>query len=166
MTISQEQIQAIRDCLNNETAFHKVLGILNIPVEVPVVTEVPTQTVLIVDDEETVGSFMQVILQQQGYQTLVIQNGLECLNLLQRFKPDLILMDIGMPQMDGGELFEKVRRLPNGREVPVIFVTGLILQQEAEELNKTREDRKHYLGKPFTPRKLVETVQAMLANPD
>ena len=166
MTLSPEQIRAIRDCLRDENTFVKILSILSGAVEPSEPVAQERKSIIIVDDEETVGSFIQVILEQQGYETLAVQNGHECLRLLKTRQPHLILMDIGMPNMDGGELFAQVRQLPNGKDIPVIFVTGLILQSEADELNKAREDRKHYLGKPFTPRRLVETVHAMIANPD
>ena len=121
---------------------------------------------MVVDDEETVSSFVRLVLEQQGYETLTTTSGQSCLDLLKINRPDLILMDISMPDMDGGELFARVRFLPNCRKVPVIFITGLITQEEEADFNKVHEDRKHYLGKPFTPSKLMLVVKAMLDHPD
>ena len=132
MTLSPDQIRAIRDCLKDENTFIRILSILSGSVDPVPPPEVKRKSIVIVDDEETVGSFIQVILEQQGFETASVQTGQECLRLLKTRQPDLILMDIGMPHMDGGELFAQVRQLPNGTQIPVIFVTGLILQAEAD----------------------------------
>lgn len=163
MKLTPDQSKVIRECSKDEASFNKILQVLRVD---PVRSGNGGKLVMVVDDEETVSSFIRLVLEQQGYETLTVTSGQSCLQLLKIKNPDLILMDISMPDMDGGELFSRVRNLGNCRKVPVIFITGLISQEEEAEFNKVREDRKHYLGKPFTPGKLLSLVKAMLTNPD
>jgi CheY-like chemotaxis protein len=159
MKLTPEQSKVIRECSKNEEAYHKILAVMK--AEMGRVFAAG-KLVIVVDDEETVSSFVRLVLEQQGFETLTTTNGLACLSLLQVKNPDLILMDISMPDMDGGELFSRVRELPNGRKVPIIFITGLISPDEEAEFNRVQEDNKHYLGKPFTPQKLIAVVNQML----
>ena len=163
MKLTPDQFKIIRECSKDETAFNKILNVIRAD---PLRGENDGKLVMVVDDEETVSSFVRLVLEQQGFQTLTTTSGKACLDLLKAKAPDLILMDISMPDMDGGELFSRVRTVPNGRNVPVIFITGLISPDEEQEFNKVREDRKRYMGKPFTPTKLLTVVRDMIANPE
>jgi CheY-like chemotaxis protein len=159
MKLTPEQTKIIRECSKDEASFNKIINLLRADAAR---AANDGKLVMIVDDEETVSSFVRLVLEQQGYQTMTTTCGLACLDMLKQKTPDLLLTDISMPDMDGGELFSRVRATPNGKDVPVVFITGLISPEEEAEFNKVKEDRKHYLGKPFTPQKLLATVKLML----
>jgi CheY-like chemotaxis protein len=163
MKLTSEQLKVIHESSKDEAAYHKILQVLKAETER---AANDSKLIMVVDDEETVSAFVRLVLEQHGYQTVTTTSGISCLELLKNHTPDLILMDISMPDMDGGELFSRVRQTENGGKIPVIFITGLISQEEESEFNKVREDRKHYLGKPFTPNKLLIVVKNMLTHPD
>jgi putative two-component system response regulator len=84
----------------------------------------PDSTVLIADDVPKNVQILGQILEKEGYDVAVAQNGREVLEVLQRISPDLILLDIMMPEMDGLETSEKLRQQENTRNIPIIFITA------------------------------------------
>jgi len=171
MNLTPEQLQALKECLPDKDIYRQVLAILGVTEgEVPEETPVQVSTkplsngkfVLVVDDEPTVSSFIQIVLEHQGFEVKVAPNGAQCLAALMERVPDLIIIDIGLPDMDGGDLCQRVRQTPNGPQIPVIFVSGLLLQMEADDLNREQKDKTYYVGKPFTAYKLIESVSRFL----
>lgn len=81
--------------------------------------------ILIIEDERSLYEILKTRLQQAGYQPLVAHNGLSGLKLALEKKPDLILLDIIMPRMDGVTMLRKLRSEPAGKKIPVIILTNL-----------------------------------------
>jgi CheY-like chemotaxis protein len=82
------------------------------------------RTILIIDDQPFFINMQQTVLKQQGYQVLSSTSGPEGLKLAKKHKPDLILLDIEMPGMDGFAVCEQLRKDQELREIPVIILTG------------------------------------------
>ncbi|MGD8259140.1 MAG: response regulator, partial [Desulfobacterales bacterium] len=80
--------------------------------------------ILIVDDEPSIVVPIQFLMEQQGYDVIVAQNGEEALDVIFKYKPDLILLDIMLPGIDGYEVCEIVRLNPEFRHVKIIFLTA------------------------------------------
>ena len=113
--------------------------------------------ILVVDDEPRMIKFVQYNLELDGFQVISASNGLEAIEKAKMELPDLVIMDVMMPQMDG---FEALRLIREVSDVPVIMLTV-----------KDEEDDKHlafsagaddYLTKPFSPRELGDRVKAVL----
>lgn len=81
-------------------------------------------TVLIVDDNQVNISLLEKILQKSGYDTLSAVSGKEALEIICAYKPDLVLLDVIMPEMDGFEVCEKLKSSPDTDDIPVIFITA------------------------------------------
>ena len=81
--------------------------------------------VLLVDDEERALKLYEALLSSQGVTTIRARNGLEALRYFHRLKPDLIVLDVMMPEMDGFEVCRRIRELPEGSNVPVLIVSAL-----------------------------------------
>jgi chemosensory pili system protein ChpA (sensor histidine kinase/response regulator) len=114
----------------------------------------------VVDDSITVRKVVQRLLGRCGMQVSVAKDGLEAMMLLREVRPDIALIDVEMPRMDGLELVAWMRNQPHLRAVPVIMITSRVGEkhrQRAEALGVT-----HYIGKPFQEQVLLETIHTLL----
>ncbi|MBX6422879.1 sigma-54 dependent transcriptional regulator [Thermosulfurimonas sp. F29] len=115
--------------------------------------------ILIVDDDQSFQRFLQLFLEKEGYRVLIAGDGTEALKILEREEPDLILLDLRMPEMGGLEFLERLRR--EGRETPVIVITAYASLDSA--VRAKREGAYDYLPKPFRledlRRKLKEALR-------
>jgi two-component system, OmpR family, KDP operon response regulator KdpE len=115
------------------------------------------KTVLVVDDESRMVEFIAMNLELEGFRVVRAANGSEALEKASKEHPDLILLDIMMPEMDG---FETLQGLRETSSVPVIFLTA-----KSEEVDRIRGldlGADDYITKPFSPRELVSRIRAVL----
>jgi chemosensory pili system protein ChpA (sensor histidine kinase/response regulator) len=125
----------------------------------PVDTDV--KTVLIVDDSVTVRKVTSRLMERQGWVVVTAKDGLDAVEQLQDFYPDIVLLDIEMPKMDGFEVLRTVRRDERLKDLPIIMITsrtGEKHKQQALELGVNS-----YLGKPFQEAGLMSTIEEVLA---
>jgi len=117
--------------------------------------------VLIVDDVPQNRAMLVDLLQATGFVVASASNGLECLVLLDSFKPDLIVMDVMMPVIDGNETTRRIRRMPAWGEIPIIAVTASV---SPEDEQKSREAGANaFLGKPVNLANLLDTIGTLLS---
>jgi two-component system, OmpR family, KDP operon response regulator KdpE len=117
----------------------------------------PQPRVLAVDDEPRMLDFLRVSLHQQGLQVHEAQTGEEALERVRADRPDLVLLDVGLPDMDGFETLQQVRALSN---VPVIMVT--VRADEADRIRGLTLGADDYVTKPFSPGELAARIKAVL----
>lgn len=117
-------------------------------------------TVLIVDDEEAVLAMLQGILQAEGYRTLIATNGDEALQRAAINSPDLILMDVGMPGMNGFEATQALKASANTRLIPIILVTGY--DDRTSRLKGLYAGAEEFLSKPVDRVELIARVRNLL----
>jgi len=116
---------------------------------------------LVVDDVPQNRAMMLNLLQDAGFVVAAAANGLECLVLLDSFKPDLILMDVMMPVMDGNETTRRIRRMPGWAGIPVIAVTA---SASAEDERQSRDAGANaFLAKPIDHDLLLRTIGSLLS---
>jgi DNA-binding response OmpR family regulator len=113
--------------------------------------------ILVVDDEPKLSNLVQGYLEQDGYQVVVANNGREALFVARENKPDLIVLDLMMPEMDGWEFFRLHRQ---ERNTPIIMLTARI--DDVDKIASLEMGADDYLTKPFSPRELVARVRAVL----
>ncbi len=119
-----------------------------------------TPTVLIVDDNPNNIKIIALILRSLGYNLVVATNGQQAIEMVDRTKPDIILLDIMMPEMDGYEACKIIKTKPECENVPVIFITAL---NESENLVKAFEvGGVDYITKPFNKDELISRVKTHL----
>ncbi len=116
-------------------------------------------TVLVVDDEPTIVEVVGRYIERAGYETLEAADGLEALRLAERHRPDLIVLDVMLPGVDGIEVMQRLHELP-GRPVPVILLTAR--GEESDRLVGLRRGADDYVVKPFSPAELVARVGAVM----
>src|SRR3990172_5424061 len=116
-----------------------------------------SKTVMVVDDEERLVSLVQTYLAQEGFHVVTARNGRDALFLARQEKPDLIVLDLMMPEMDG---FEFLRLHRKERETPVILLTARV--EDSDKVAGLELGADDYVTKPFSPRELVARVRAVL----
>ena len=114
-------------------------------------------TVLVVEDEPGIREMVSLALEPAGYHVRVAEDGQEGLKLFFSCQPELVLLDIMMPKMDGWKLLERIREVS---DVPVIVLTAL--GQESNRVRGLRSGADDYLVKPFSLRELVARVETVL----
>ena len=118
-------------------------------------------TVMIVDDVDANVLLLKLLLTKAGYKTTTAYNGKDALNLVSRTSPDLILLDIMMPVMDGHEVAEKMKGMPDKRDIPIIFLTAL---NSPEDIVKGfKNGAADYISKPFNKEELLIRVNHQLS---
>jgi len=128
------------------------------------VTELSTSTVptvMVVDDSLTVRRVTQRLLERQGYTVLLAKDGVDALRQLQDVKPDIMLVDIEMPRMDGYDLTRNIRGNKKTAEIPIIMITS----RTAEKHRSTAFELgvNEYLGKPYQEDELLKFIKQYLA---
>jgi two-component system KDP operon response regulator KdpE len=114
-------------------------------------------TILIVDDEPRIRDFVRMNLELEHYLVEEASNGIEALEKLRDALPDLIVLDVSMPEMDG---FETLRRIREVSTVPVIMLT--VRQSETDKIHGLDLGADDYLAKPFSPPELLSRIRALL----
>jgi CheY-like chemotaxis protein len=118
-------------------------------------------TILLVEDEESMVILIKYNLEQAGYIFASVKNGKRALEFCKKEKPDLIISDISMPEMDGYELREALIADENLRDIPFIFLTAKT--QSDDKFRGIKLGVNHFLIKPFEPELLLLTVSNILS---
>jgi DNA-binding response OmpR family regulator len=113
--------------------------------------------ILVVDDEERIRSLLKAYLTQEGFRVATAANGREALSVAARERPDLIILDIMMPEMDG---YEFMRLYTKEQSTPIIMVTARI--EETDKVVGLELGADDYITKPFSPRELTARVRTVL----
>ena len=121
------------------------------------------QKILIVDDEPNIVIPLQFLMEQNGYLTLVAQSGEEALESISKEKPDLVLLDIMLPGVDGFEVCEIVRLNPEWRKIRIIFLTAKGRDVDIAKGMVLGADE--YITKPFSNQQIINAVTKLLEEP-
>ncbi len=117
-------------------------------------------TVLIADDEEDVLDLVELHLKREGLEVVRAANGLEAVRLAKDARPDLVVLDIMMPGMDGVAVLKRLRQKDSTRHLPVIMLTAR--SQQGDRIQGLESGADDYLTKPFSPRELVLRITGLL----
>ncbi len=117
-------------------------------------------TILVVDDSRVGRLAVEGVLKSEGHRVIDAESGKEALEVLEQMRPDMLVLDVRMPEMDGFELCEKVRGMPELRRIPIIFVSAACsIEERSRGLQVGGDD---FLRKPFEPQELVDRVRLYL----
>lgn len=119
----------------------------------------PKFKVLVVDDEPDILELLQYNFSKEGYEVQTVDDGLKALDAVKSFEPQLILLDIMMPYMDGVETCRRIRELPQGKDVYIIFLTAR--SEEYSEVAAFDVGADDFITKPIKPRALMSRVAAL-----
>ena len=118
------------------------------------------RTIMVVDDNPDIITIVKTILEGKGYYVLSASSGQELLNLLADRKPDLIILDIMMPEMDGLEVLGRLKAVTETASIPVILLTAKVQYEDVLGGYKLGAD--YYITKPFTSTQLVNGINLLL----
>lgn len=124
--------------------------------------EDPARTIVYIEDESEMIDLVRLILGRRSYEVIGAIGGVEGLAMVQKELPDLVLLDLMMPDMDGWEVYQQMRAEEGTREIPVIILTA-----KAQNIDKVlalhiaKVD--DYLSKPFSPQELIDSVERIFA---
>ncbi len=118
------------------------------------------KTVLVVEDNELNMKLFHDLLEASGYGTIQTQSGLEAIDLAREHRPDLILMDIQLPEVSGLEVTKWIKEDDELRSIPIIAVTAFAMKGDEERIRQGGCEA--YLSKPISVGKFLETVKAYL----
>lgn len=113
--------------------------------------------ILAVDDERHIVRLVQVNLERAGYEVVTAFDGKDALEKVEAEQPDLVVLDVMMPYMDGFEVLQNLRKNPSTRELPVIMLTAKA--QDADVFRGWQSGVDCYLTKPFNPMELISFVK-------
>jgi|TARA_R100000687_G_C6373919_1_gene129287 two-component system cell cycle response regulator DivK len=119
-----------------------------------------SKTVLIVEDNELNMKLFHDLLDAHGYQTLQTKDGIEALEIARNNHPDLILMDIQLPEVSGLEVTKWIKEDDNLRSIPVVAVTAFAMKGDEEKIREGGCEA--YIAKPISVTQFLETVQRFL----
>jgi len=117
--------------------------------------------ILIADDKPEVVELVRVSLEEEDYEIIDASNGKETLKRARLEKPDLILLDVVMPKMDGFEVCRQLKKDPQTQEIPIIMLTAK--GQEVDKEKARQLGASDYITKPFSPSALLTSVEEILA---
>jgi excisionase family DNA binding protein len=117
-------------------------------------------TILIVDDDPRLREYVRVNLEMEGYAVREAGSADEGLNVLDESTPDLVLLDVMMPQMDGWEMLRRVQERHGVGTIPVIMFSGKVDEEEASEA--TLRGAQGFIGQPFNPQELIDQTKQLL----
>jgi two-component system cell cycle response regulator DivK len=120
-----------------------------------------TQRILIVEDQEDNRRILRDLLSNAGFVLIEATTGEEGVRMAQAHRPDLILMDVQMPGLDGHEATRRIKSQPDLRHIPIIVVTSYAMSGDDTKARAAGADG--YVAKPFSPRELLRTVRKFLS---
>ena len=125
----------------------------------------PTKKIVYVEDEMEMIDLVKLILNRKGYEVIGAEGGREGLDLIRELVPDLVLLDLMMPDIEGWDVYQQIRADENTKHIPVIVVTA-----KAQNIDKVLglhiAKVNDYISKPFSPQDLVTSVEKVLEETD
>jgi CheY-like chemotaxis protein len=118
------------------------------------------KTIMVVDDNPDIITIVRTILEGKGFNVLSASSGAECLESLKTQKPDLIVLDIMMPEMDGLEVLTRLKAMSEFNNVPVVLLTAKVQYEDVLGGYKLGAD--YYITKPFTSTQLINGINLLL----
>ncbi len=116
--------------------------------------------ILVVDDSLAARQMISELLKSNGLTVKVASDGMEALNLLKKYRPDLVVLDIVMPKMNGYEVCRRIKSDPHTKEVPVVICSAK--REEFDRYWGIRQGADAYIAKPFQPTELISTIKQLL----
>jgi len=125
----------------------------------PAETRIPS--IMVVDDSLTVRKITSRLLEREGFQVVTAKDGVDALEHLVDYKPDVMLLDIEMPRMDGFDLARNIRADARLKDIPIIMITSRMADKHRNYAMEIGVN--HYLGKPFQEEQLLELITTYIA---
>jgi CheY-like chemotaxis protein len=121
------------------------------------------QRILVIDDNANATRVAKLIIERSGcYEAQELNDPEQAIDVAQEFRPDLILLDVCMPGMDGSELAEKIHGIPFLADIPIVFLTCIVTAGEVRKNGRVVIGHHEYMAKPARPSQLLACIQENL----
>jgi two-component system alkaline phosphatase synthesis response regulator PhoP len=122
------------------------------------------KTILIIDDEDDIREILDYNMRKEGFNVLQASNGKEGIKMVEKHSPDLIVLDVMMPEMDGIEVCEQIRLLPNTENIRICFLTAR--SEDYSQIAGFDAGGDDYVTKPIKPKVIISRIKAILRRDD
>ncbi len=123
-----------------------------------------TKKILVVDDEVVLTKMVKMNLERTGnYEVMTVNQGSQALSAVREFKPDIIFMDVMMPDMSGDEAIAEIRDDPKLASIPYVFMTAIVTKAETEDMGNNIGGNE-FLAKPVKIEELINTIERILGS--
>jgi DNA-binding response OmpR family regulator len=119
-----------------------------------------SRLVLVADDDEDILVLVRMVLERAGHEVVAVRNGVEATAAAEQRRPDLAVLDVSMPELDGLEVLRRLRADANTSDVPVLLLSARVQEDDVAEGFATGANA--YMQKPFSPRELSDRVSELL----
>jgi DNA-binding response OmpR family regulator len=123
------------------------------------VTTPAPKKILIVEDEADIAQLVKLYLEKEGFRTMIASTGIEGLKLIKTDRPDMVILDLMLPEIDGLEICKKIRNAPDTALLPILMLTAKV--EESDTVVGLELGADDYITKPFSPKVLVTRVKAL-----
>lgn len=120
--------------------------------------------ILVVEDEESLRKLITILLNSKGYDVRAVSNGQAALDALGEEKPDLVLLNVMLPAVNGFEVCQYIKKTPSTKDIPVVFLAAKMAKEDMARGQQVGADE--YLTKPFKSAQMVETIDRLLNSRD
>ena len=121
--------------------------------------------ILIADDEPNIVELLRIEFSESGYEVVTAASGNECLDRIHATDPDLVVLDVRMPDLSGSEVAMRLRSEPKYKNLPIIFLTGLFSKDDEKRMGNEIANQVIF-AKPFSVSRLLEKVRELLSGRD
>jgi CheY-like chemotaxis protein len=121
-----------------------------------------TKQILVIEDDQATGILYRAILKEGGYEALYAPNGVQGIATARAARPDVILLDVRLPQMGGPEVAQQLRNHPETSMIPIVVVSANVDSLEHSERQHLKDLCDVFLHKPFAPRQLYDVLNSLL----
>jgi len=118
------------------------------------------ETILIVDDDDDIRELLDYNLRKEGFNVIQASNGKEGIQMTEKHSPDLVVLDVMMPEMDGIEVCEQIRLLPNSEKIRICFLTAR--NEDYSQIAGFDAGGDDYVSKPIKPKVIISRIKAIL----
>ena len=120
--------------------------------------------ILIVEDNQVTLKLLNEVFKKEGYQVEMISEGANAVEKIMKMKPDIILMDILLPDVDGASIAKTLQNNSDTKDIPLIFLSGIIEKEIGQDQSVIKIGERNYraLGKPITTSKLLQTIKEVI----
>ena len=116
--------------------------------------------ILVVDDDASVRELLKNRLLANGYEVVMMDNGLDAISMMKNWRPDLIIMDVYMPSIDGLSLFQEIQSDEELKDIPILVISGVKSMRDIFQPSRIAR----FMTKPFDPKALLATVKECVSH--
>ncbi|MCU0665625.1 MAG: response regulator [Candidatus Omnitrophica bacterium] len=123
--------------------------------------DIVKRKILVVDDEPDVLEYLKKVLGRDNFEVAVTEKGTQAITLAKSFKPNLIILDLFLPDMEGSEVASQLSNELSTRDIPIIFLSGVVVNR-GDNISGQKSGRHYIMAKPVSPQEILAMIKKIL----